>query len=126
MVGDGQAKVRARERTGSASGRERAGAGIRPRRAFARSVAVELLDLLGARLVPGRLELGPTKTPASVRMIPVPRELVAVVHEQAEHFGTSSDGLVFTNNENGPISRTRFSDAWQVAARPAGFPPRQG
>jgi integrase len=72
------------------------------------------------------LHLGPPKTPASSRTIPVPAQVIQVVTDHVDRFGVGPHGLVFTNDDGEPIDRTRFSDRWRPAARAAGLPSGQG
>ena len=66
--------------------------------------------------------LGPPKTEASRRTVPLPN---LVLDALALHMATFEPGpweLLFTNDRGGPINRTRFSDVWRPAAKLAGLP----
>jgi integrase len=71
--------------------------------------------------VPGRAPyLGPPKTAASVRTIPLPQ---AVLDALAVHLATfPADDLVFTTSTGTPVTRTRFGEVWRDAVKAAGAP----
>jgi integrase len=71
--------------------------------------------------VPGRDPyLGPPKTAASVRTIPLPQ---AVLDALALHLGTfPADDLVFTSSAGTPVRRTRLGEVWRDAVKAAGAP----
>ena len=74
--------------------------------------------------MPGRDPyLGPPKTPASERTVPLP---VVVVDSLAAHlaaFPVGPDGFVFTSEGGRPIRRTRFSEqVWRPAVAMAALP----
>jgi integrase len=71
--------------------------------------------------VPGRDPyLGPPKTFASVRTIPLPQ---VVLDALAAHLAAyPADGLVFTSSAGTPIRRTRFGEVWRDAVKAAGAP----
>jgi integrase len=75
-------------------------------------------------LLPGKPPfLAPPKTPASLRAIPLPAVVLEVLARHLAAFPVGQDQLLFTNDRDGPISRTRFSEAvWQPAIARAGLP----
>lgn len=58
-------------------------------------------------------ELGPPKTRASYRTIPLPDVVLEVLSRHLAEY--PSDGLLFTNERGEPIRRNRFSDLWRRA-----------
>lgn len=70
--------------------------------------------------------LRPPKTPASYRTIPLPDVVLVALTEHMRAFPPGEDGLLFTNDQGGPIRRTRFSDLWRPVARAAGLEPGTG
>lgn len=74
-------------------------------------------------IVTGAPVLGPPKTRASYRTVPLPQITVDVLAAHlAEYPATGSDGFVFTNDKGEPIRRNRFRDVWRRAARAAELP----
>jgi len=71
------------------------------------------------------LTLGPLKTRASYRTIPLPDVVVATLKEHLKQYPPGPDGLVFTRGGK-PIPRSSFSYHWNKAARAANLPPRSG
>jgi integrase len=71
--------------------------------------------------VPGRDPyLGPPKTAASVRTIPLPQVVLDVL---AAHLAAyPADELVFTSSAGTPVRRTRFGEVWRDAVKAAGAP----
>jgi integrase len=67
--------------------------------------------------------LGPPKTPASYRTVPLPQMVVDVL---AAHVGrypvTHEWGLLFTTERNGPVRRNRVGGMWRAAAQAVGLP----
>jgi integrase len=104
-----------------------AGTGLRQGECF--GLTVDRVDFLRRTLtvdrqlvtVPGRDPyLGPPKTAASVRTIPLPQ---AVLDALAVHLATfPADGFVFTSSVGTPIRRGRFGEVWRDAVRAAGAP----
>ena len=96
-------------------------------------LAVDRVDFLRRTLtvdrqlvtVPGRDPyLGPPKTAASVRTIPLPQ---VVLDALALHLGTfPTDDLVFTSSTGTPIRRTRFGEVWRDAVKATGAPQGTG
>jgi integrase len=64
--------------------------------------------------------LGPTKTPGSVRTIPVPQMVLDALAYHLERYGPSPDGLVFTDGKGDPIRRSALGHLWRRAAVKAG------
>lgn len=52
---------------------------------------------------------------AATRHVPIPPELVAILHEHLAEFGTSPDGRVFHTRRGGVIGSTSYADAWAKA-----------
>jgi integrase len=78
-------------------------------------------------LLPGaKPALGPPKTQASYRTIPLPRVVTDALAAHLAAYPTATDGFVFTNDESEPIRRTRFSDLWRPAVLAAGAPAGTG
>jgi integrase len=110
-----------------------AGTGLRQGECF--GLTVDRIDFLRRTvtvdrqivLMPGgSLEFGPPKTRASYRSVPVGDVVLDVLAGHLARFGTGADGLVFTNEDGGPISRIRFSEVWRPAAWAAGIPQGEG
>lgn len=72
------------------------------------------------------IHLGPPKTPASSRTIPVPQAVAELLLAHVETFGSGPHGVIFSNHDGELIDRTRFSEQWRPAARAAGLPAGQG
>jgi integrase len=111
-----------------------AGSGLRQGEAF--GVTVDRLDFLRAREVRVDRQLvvirnepprfGPPKTKASYRTVPLGGVVLDALAAHLHDFGAGPDGLVFTNDEGGPIWRNRFSEIWRPAALAAGIPTGPG
>ena len=71
--------------------------------------------------------LGPPKTDASVRTVPLPQ---VVLDELAAHIAACKPGgewgLLFTTSAGGPIWRSTWSQTWAPAVRRAGLPAGTG
>jgi len=65
--------------------------------------------------------LGPPKTPASVRVVPLPPVTVDVLAEHLRRHPVDHDALIFSDDTGRPLRRSRFSEIWQPAARTAGL-----
>ena len=65
-------------------------------------------------------KLGPPKTKASVRTIPLPDVVLNALSRHVRAY--ASNGFVFTNEAGQPVRRNRFSDVWRRAIRDAGVP----
>lgn len=72
-----------------------------------------------------RPQLGPPKTAASVRTIPLPQVIVDVLAAHLAAFPVGPDGLVFTIDGE-PISRQKFGHLWRPVAKAANLPERTG
>jgi integrase len=92
-------------------------------------LTVDRLDMLRRQVtvdrqlvtMPGeRPRLGPPKTAASVRTIPLPRVVVDVLAEHLAKYPPGSDGYVFTLAGE-PITRQQFGHVWRPAAATAGL-----
>lgn len=70
--------------------------------------------------------LGPPKTKASIRTIPLPNTVVAAMAEHLAAFPPAANGNVFTLDEGVPITRQAFGRAWRPAAVAAGLPTGTG
>lgn len=69
--------------------------------------------------ISGRVpSFGPPKTPASVRVIPLP---TVVVEALAAHLATfPTEGLVFTHEAGDMIRRSNFGTMWQRVTKSVG------
>jgi integrase len=72
--------------------------------------------------VSGKPYLGPPKTAASYRSIPVADVVLESLAEHAREHGTGEDGLLFRDHHDGPIGRNRFGDLWRSTSKRAGHP----
>jgi integrase len=70
-------------------------------------------------------KLGPLKTRASYRTIPLPDVVVVALKEHLQQVPPGPDGLVFTWRGK-PIPRSTFGYHWGAAARSAKLSPRSG
>jgi len=70
--------------------------------------------------------LGPPKTDASIRTIPLPQVAIDALAEHLARYPAGKDQFVFTNEYGNPIRRTRFSDPWRRAVKAAGAPDGTG
>lgn len=68
----------------------------------------------------GETAFAPPKTAASVRMIPLPRVVVAALNDHLARYDVADDGLLFTLDGRG-ITRQRFGHLWLPAAKAAGL-----
>ena len=75
----------------------------------------------------GPPEIGPPKTEASMRVVPLP---AVVIDELARHlaaYPVGRSGLIFTGPDGEPLRRSRFSErVWRPAARSVGLAPKVG
>ena len=69
---------------------------------------------------PGPVRFGPTKTPSSNRVIPLPDSVGEALAVHLERFGTGPDGLVFTSASGAPLRRSVWGRAHKSAAAAAG------
>ena len=74
--------------------------------------------------VPGRAPfLGPPKTRASVRTVPLPGSVVDVLAAHVAAYGVPADGLLWADGDGSPMRRTAFSaQVWRPAVTRAGLP----
>lgn len=104
-----------------------AGTGLRQGEAF--GLTVDRVDFLRRTLkvdrqmvlLPGGPpDFGPPKTQASYRTIPLPAVVVDALAAHLAAHPVGESGLIFTNDQGDPISRTRFSDqVWRPALKAA-------
>lgn len=69
--------------------------------------------------------LGPPKTQASNRTIPLPQVVVDALAAHLAEFPAGPDGLVFTMSGK-PITRSAFGHKWRAAVKEAGLPTGTG
>ncbi|MFT7836354.1 tyrosine-type recombinase/integrase [Saccharothrix sp. BKS2] len=61
----------------------------------------------------------------AIRSVPIPPQLVAILREHIETFGTAEDGRLFRGKiSGGPVNATVYTDAWDKA-RKIGLSPEQ-
>jgi integrase len=66
--------------------------------------------------------LGPPKTPASYRTVPLPQMVVDVMAAHLATYPVTHEwGLVFTTERGGPVRRNRVGGMWRDAAQSAGL-----
>ncbi len=104
-----------------------AGTGLRQGEAF--GLTVDRVDFFRRTLTVDRQlvllagkkpEHGPPKTRASYRTIPLPQVVVQALVQHLKDFPAGPDGLVFTDDDGAPLSRTTFSrDVWRPATTKA-------
>lgn len=66
--------------------------------------------------------LGPPKTPASVRTVPLPNSVITVMAAHLAAFPPGPEGFVFTLEDGKPITRQAFGRVWRPAAATADVP----
>jgi integrase len=49
------------------------------------------------------------------RRVPIPAELVDILRQHIDTFGTASDGRIFSSDRGGPVASTAISDVWAEA-----------
>ncbi len=111
-----------------------AGTGVRQGEAF--GLSVPRLDMLRRTvridqqivwLPRTGAQLGPPKTKASNRTIPLPEVTIDALAAHLAAFPAAGEwDLVFTNPRGEPISRSTFGDIWRGAVRRAGAPEGTG
>lgn len=111
-----------------------AGTGLRQGEAF--GLTLDRVDMLRRSLrvdrqlvlMPGDGPvLGPPKTAASHRTVPLPQVVVDGLAAHLAAFPVANElGLIFTTDKDEPIRRTRFSDLWRPATVAAGAPAGTG
>ena len=74
-------------------------------------------------LVSGEPFLGPPKTQASFRTVPLPDVVLESLSGHLTAFPVNPNGFVFTDHRGRPIRRNRFSETWRASVRQAGLPP---
>jgi integrase len=70
----------------------------------------------------GEPYLGPPKTEASRRTVPLPAVAVDALARHLAAYPPGPDGFVFTNENAQPIRRTRFGEVWRRAVVAAELP----
>lgn len=73
-----------------------------------------------ARTFGPEVVFGPTKTPSSVRTIPVAPFVLEAIDEHTKKFGLHSSGLVFMSSTRGPLRPATLQSAWATAAKKVG------
>ena len=68
----------------------------------------------------GPVRFGPTKTPSSNRVIPLPDAVGEALAAHLERFGSGPDGLVFTSATGSPLRRSTWGKAYKSAATAVG------
>ena len=112
------------------------GAGCVLRLGEATGLIVDRVDFLRRRVrvdcqlvTPGRGEprLGPSKRPASNRVVPLPSVVADELAAHLHRFGHGPEGLIFTTARGLPVRRTSFGGTFRQAATRAGVPlPERG
>lgn len=107
-----------------------AGTGLRQGEAF--GLTVDRVDFLRRTLTVDRQlvllasqepRLGPPKTRASYRTIPLPHVVVDALAAHLAAFPAAPDGLVFTDDAGRPLRRPTFSaQVWRPSVKSAGLP----
>ena len=106
-----------------------AGAGMRQGEVF--GLTVDRLDFLRGFVhidrqlltLDRQCQLGPPKTAASVRTVPLPATVRDALASHLAAFPAATDGLVFTLKDGSPVPRSTVSRLWNAAAKAAGCPP---
>ncbi len=106
-----------------------AGAGLRQGEVF--GLCVDRVDFLRRHVrvdqqlvtVANRpVALGPPKTAASVRTVPVPDAVLMELTAHLRAFPVDADGLLFSTSTGLPVGRANASKIWRSAAAVAGLP----
>jgi integrase len=105
-----------------------AGTGLRQGEAF--GLTADRIDFLRRTLtidqqlvtVKGAPKLGPPKTRASRRELPLPDVVLEPLSSHVATYQPGASGLVFTNERIGPISRSAFSRVWRRAVDTSAVP----
>lgn len=66
--------------------------------------------------------IGPPKTEASIRAVPLPQVVLDELAAHVAAFGPGEHGLMFTTPSGGPIWRSTWAQTWATAVRRAGLP----
>ncbi len=78
-------------------------------------------------LLPGAPpRLGPPKTAASYRTVPLPQFVCDALAAHLAAFPVGPGGFIFTSSSGEPIRRTKFSNIWRPAVAKAGAPTGTG
>ena len=123
-----QAIADRRQRTTGCSPPPRPGLGLRQGEAC--GLTVDRVDFLRRQVRidrqlispsgPGPVRFGPTKTPSSNRVIPLPDSVGEALAVHLERFGTGPDGLVFTSATGAALRRSTWGKAYKSAATAVG------
>jgi integrase len=106
-----------------------AGCGLRQGEAF--GLTVDRIDWLRKTLTVDRQlvqvakqqpALGPLKTDASYRTLPLPEVVLEALSVHLALFPAGPEGFVFTDPQGRPLKRNRFTEIWRPACRRAGLP----
>ncbi|WP_149547647.1 tyrosine-type recombinase/integrase [Streptomyces marokkonensis] len=62
------------------------------------------------------------RPPEEVRLVPIPPQLVAILRQHLDTFGTAEDGRLFTNERGGVVGSSTYYRVWQEA-RALALPP---
>lgn len=104
-----------------------AGCGLRRGETFA--LRAETVNMLGRKLTVNRgviqlggqhPTLGPPKTKASNRVVPMPRFVVEALAAHMAKYPPGDGGLIFTTSRGNMVGRSTFGPAWVRAGAPAG------
>lgn len=107
-----------------------AGTGMRQGEIF--GLTTDRVNLLEHRIVVDRQltsvsnerpKLGPPKTKAGDRRLPMPVVVSDALLEHLVLFASGPDGLIFTNEYGAPLRRSRFNTMWRRALKNAGVAP---
>ncbi|MEY9814384.1 integrase [Streptomyces albogriseolus] len=50
-----------------------------------------------------------------MRLVPIPPQLVAILRQHLDTFGTAEDGRLFTNERGGVVGSSTYYRVWQEA-----------
>lgn len=101
-----------------------ASTGMRPSEVF--GLTVDRVDFLRrtikvdqqlVRSPEGGVELGPPKTPASYRTIPIPQSLVDELAAHLAEWPAHESGILFTNVRGMPVQGHPFAEVWRTAKK---------
>ena len=84
-----------------------------------RTVRIDRQLLTPAR---GKPQFGPTKTPASVRTLPLPQVVADALAAHLAQFGEGPDRLIFTTGRQGPMRRNNAGDMVRRAVAAGNLP----
>jgi integrase len=110
------------------------GAGAGPRISEALAVTSDRVDWMRLNLnvdrqlvkvEDGRPVFGPLKNDGR-RVVPIPNTVMPALVEHVRKFGLGPEGLLFTEQDGGPVKLRTFSRIWCPVARPLGVPTGDG